>query len=295
MRDSFSTYHPSINFLFFTFVILVTVFVYHPVLLGISLAAGMAYAIRLNGKKAVRFGLLFLLPMMAAAVLFNVLFNHEGVTILAYLWGNPVTLETIRFGAAAAAMLASVVMWFSCYNRIMTSDKFVYLFGRVLPSLSLLFSMALRFVPTFKSRIKKIADAQRCLGRELSSGKWYARARNGLMILSVMATWALESAVETADSMKSRGYGLAGRTAYSIYRFDARDKALLTLLAALTALILAAVAAGIISARYYPSFKINEASPPGVFACAAYAAVCFIPLILQAKEDALWRSLKSKT
>ena len=39
-----------------------------------------------------------------------------------------------------------------------------------------------------------------------------------------MITWALENAIETADSMKSRGYGLKGRTAFSIYRFDERDK-----------------------------------------------------------------------
>ena len=42
--------------------------------------------------------------------------------------------------------------------------------------------------------------------------------------LSVTVTWALENAVVTADSMKSRGYGLPGRTAFARQRFDGRDR-----------------------------------------------------------------------
>ena len=109
----------------------------------------------------------------------------------------------------------------------MTSDKFVYLFGRVIPALSLVLSMTLRFVPKFKAQIQVVSEAQRCVGRDVSNGSVLQRLRNGITILSIMVTWALENAIETADSMKSRGYGLPGRTAFSIYRFDSRDKAAL--------------------------------------------------------------------
>lgn len=72
----------------------------------------------------------------------NLAFNHQGATILAYLpSGNPLTLESIAYGFAAAAMLAAVVLWFSCWNTVMTSDKLMHLFGRVVPALSLLLSM----------------------------------------------------------------------------------------------------------------------------------------------------------
>ena len=74
--------------------------------------------------------------------------------------------------------------------------------------MSLLLSMTLRFVPKFKSQIKVVSDAQKCVGRDISNGGVLERAKNGLTILSVMITWALENAIETADSMKSRGYGL---------------------------------------------------------------------------------------
>ena len=51
--------------------------------------------------------------------------------------------------------------------------------------------------------------------------------RNAVKILSIMITWSLENAIETADSMKSRGHGLKGRTSYSLYKFDKRDAIML--------------------------------------------------------------------
>ena len=117
-----------------------------------------------------------LLPMALMAALINPAFNHEGATLLAYLpSGNPLTLESIAYGFAAAAMLAAVVLWFSCYTAVMTSDKFVYLFGRVIPALSLVLSMTLRFVPKFKAQIQVVSEAQRCVGPLDTNVKKYSQ------------------------------------------------------------------------------------------------------------------------
>ena len=127
-----------------------------------------------------------MLPMMVVAALVNPAFNHEGATILTYLpSGNPLTLESILYGAAAAAMLAAVVTWFSCYTAVMTSDKFVYLFGRVIPALSLVLSMTLRFVPKFQAQLQVVSEAQRCIGRDVSNGGVLRRLRNAITILSI--------------------------------------------------------------------------------------------------------------
>lgn len=45
--------------------------------------------------------------------------------------GNPLTLESLWYGAAAGGMLVCILMWFHCYNVVMTSEKFIHLFGRV--------------------------------------------------------------------------------------------------------------------------------------------------------------------
>ena len=227
-RDSFSGFHPIINFIFFTLVLLVSMFVMHPVYLAVSLAGAFVYAFHMKGKKALGISLKFMLPMMLIAAAVNAAFNHQGATILTYLpSGNPLTLESILRGLAGAVMLAAVITWFQCYSAVMTSDKFVYLFGRVIPALSLVLSMTLRFIPKFRAQLQVVTQAQRCVGRDVSQGSIPQRVRTGITILSILITWSLENAIETADSMKSRGYGLPGRTAFSIYRFDKRDKALL--------------------------------------------------------------------
>ena len=227
-KDAFSGYHPTINFLYFALVLLFSMCLMHPVYLAISLTGALAYDIYLKGRKAARFAVMGLLPMAVFAALVNPAFNHEGATILTYLpSGNPLTLESMLYGAAAAVMLASVVLWFSSYNEVMTSDKFVYLFGRVIPALSLVLSMSLRFIPKFKAQMQTVSEAQACIGRDTKNGSVLRRVGNAVKIFSILVTWSLENAIETADSMRSRGYGLPGRTAFSIYRFDDRDKAAL--------------------------------------------------------------------
>lgn len=295
-RDTFSGYHPGINFLYFGLVFLFTMFLLHPVSLLISLGCALCYAIYLNGRKAVRFSLRFLLPMMLLAAVLNPAFNHEGATILTYLpSGNPLTMESMLYGLTAALMLAAVITWFSCYNAVMTSDKFVYLFGRVIPALSLVLSMTLRFVPKFKAQLQVVSEAQHCIGRDTSEGSLLQRAKNAITIFSIMITWALENAIETADSMKSRGYGLPGRTAFSIYRFDERDKTALLWLLFCGVYLLSGWAAGGFSWRYYPTIRGAAVAPFTVSFQIVYLALCLTPVILNRWEDKKWKLLRSGT
>lgn len=291
----FSSCHPALNFLYFALVIGFSMFLMHPVSLIISLGASLTYAIYLNGRRAVRFSLLVMLPMMIVAALVNPAFNHEGATLLAYLpSGNPLTLESILYGLAAAAMLAAVVTWFSCYTAVMTSDKFVYLFGRVIPALSLVLSMTLRFVPKFQAQFKVVSEAQQCVGRDVSNGSLLRRLRNAVTIFSIMLTWSLENAIETADSMKSRGYGLPGRTAFSIYRFDSRDKAVLAWLVYCGFFLCCGAAAGGFTWRYYPTMKGAPWTPMTVCFQAVYLALCLTPVALDLWADWSWRRLRGE-
>lgn len=295
MKDAFSAYHPAVNFLYFTLVLLFSMFFMHPVCLCISLLCALTYSLYLNGKKALRFHLKFMLPMLLITALISPAFNHEGATILTYLPdGNPLTFESIAYGMAAALMLITVIAWFSCYNAVMTSDKFVYLFGRIIPALSLIFSMVLRFVPRFKAQLKVVSNAQKCVGRDISNGSLLQRARHGIRILSIMITWALENAIETADSMRSRGYGLPGRTAFSIYRFDKRDKQALIFLLGCGGYLLAGAALGGLYWRYYPTLQGMGAELYSLSLYMTYFSLCIAPVILNLKEDRKWIAIQSK-
>jgi energy-coupling factor transport system permease protein len=295
-KDAFAGYHPTVSMLFFVLVMGFAMFLNHPVCLGISLICALIYSIYLRGKKAVRFNLIYMLPLLLMTILINPLFSHQGVTILAYLPdGNPLTLESIIYGVFAAFLLITIIAWFFCFNAVMTSDKFVYLFGRIIPALSLVLSMSLRFVPRFTAQIKITSNAQKCVGRDVSNGGILKRAKHGIKILSVMVTWALENAIETADSMKSRGYGLPGRTAFSIYRFDKRDKKAMLFLLLCGSVILAGIVLGKLHFVYMPimfgaNFDVWQA---GLF--GLYFSLCALPIIINVKGDLEWRAINNSS
>ena len=291
----FSSYHPAVNFLFFAAVLLFSMFFLHPVLLGISFFSALAYAVRLNGWRTLRFCLTALLPMAVLVAFLNPAFNHDGVTVLVYVNDNPITLESVCYGLAAAVLFSSVILWFSCYNAVMTSDKFLHLFGRVLPSLSLLLSMCLRFVPRFKGQTKVIAQAQRGIGLDPGEGGPLRRAKKGMHILSILTTWALENAVDTADSMKARGYGLKGRTSFSLYRFGRRDRAALLFLLALVVLVGWGALLGEATLQYCPRLSGKEITGRSLVLYGGYALLCLTPLILDAKEAVAWRRSQWKS
>ncbi|MEA4893702.1 MAG: energy-coupling factor transporter transmembrane component T [Oscillospiraceae bacterium] len=291
MNDAFSGYHPVVNFIWFVAVIAFSMLSMHPVTQLTALACAAFYSARLTGGKAVRGSLKYLLPLMLLTAALNPIFNHEGATILVWLpSGNPLTLEAILYGLAAAVMLATVVEWFVCFNRVICSDKFVYLFGRVLPVLGLLLSMTLRFVPFLSARIKAAAEAQKALGRDVSSGSLLKRMRLGLKILSAAVTWSLESAIETADSMKSRGYGLPGRTFFSVFLFERRDAYALCFTLFCSVYIFTAAVTGGIDWRYYPAVTGVLGKPYTISTFLVWLALCAMPLYLEAKEEWKWKS-----
>ena len=294
MQDAFSARHPLINFIYFTVVILFSMFLMHPACLVISLLCAFVYSLYLKGRKALRFFLLGMMPLLLVTALLNPLFNHAGVTILFYLpGGNPVTLESIVYGLAAATMFVTVIVWFSCFNAVMTSDKFIYLFGKIIPALSLILSMVLRLVPRLMAQGRVIANAQEGVGRDAGSGNILQRARGIVRMTSIMITWTLESAIETADSMKSRGYGLPGRTAFSIYRFERRDRILLIIILLLAGLVLAGFVTGVTGMDYFPAVRITSLTWLSLVFFAAYAGLGLLPVIMDGWEDARWKRIKS--
>lgn len=290
MKDTFSYIHPAVSFAYFAAVITLTMLYMHPVLLAVSLAASASYVCILKGARHFAKTLLYIVPFLLLMALINALFNHQGVTPVYYLQnGNAITKEALAFGFLASVMFCAVILWFDCFNVIMTSDKLLFLFGRLSPSVSLLISMSLRFVPKFGRKIRSIDAARVQIGQGSAQGVFIRRVKNSMSVLSIALTWALESSVTAANSMKSRGYGAARRTSFSIYRFDARDAAALAMCALTVGITVACVVSGGIYARYYPSIIISGFGGASALGTAAFALLCFAPHLFDAKEALVWR------
>ena len=286
-------YHPVVNFCYFLFIIGFAMLLMHPVCLLISLACGTCYAVILSGRRAVTFQLVYLLPLFLLSACLTPAFYHAGVTVIAYLpTGNPLTLESVIYGACAAILLIAVINWFSCLHRVMTSDQFIYLFGRVLPQLSLVLSMTLRFVPRFRVQLHQVLQAQSGIGRGMTGGL-LTRMKRGASVLSIMITWSLESALQTADSMKSRGYGLGGRTSYSIFSFEKRD------VVALAWIFLCGIYTAIgcfvtkqVEFIYFPFLFMKQVTAYGISVFLAYALLCGMPIFIEVWEKCKWKHIE---
>lgn len=294
--SEFKHYHPIVTAVYYVAVIIFSAILLNPVCLIISGVCGFAYSCILGGRRTLKFNLLCILPMFAAAALINPAFNHEGVTIIKYFPnGNPLTLESVVYGIAAAAMIASVIFQFSAFNNIMTSDKIIFLFGRIIPSFSLIVSMTLRFIPRLGRLIRETADGRKCINRGIADGGILKRAKNGIEILSAVITRSLDDSVDTADSMRGRGYGLSGRTSYSDYIFERRDAIALTLILALSAYIICGNVTGGFYFRYFPSIRQTVISAYSISLCAAYLILFALPIIIGVKEELRWKNLKSRS
>lgn len=294
MRNTFATYHPIIEFGFFCAVIGIGMFMIHPVFLAIGASAAFVYAVITGGKGSLKFTLCFLLPMILFIMVINPLVNHQGMTVLFQLKYSYVTLEAAIYGLMMGLMLAAVLLWFSSYNKVMTSDKFTYLFGRIMPSISLVFTMVMRFIPNYQIQIKKIADARKAAGEPPEGRTRRERISSGMKIISIMFTWALENSIDSSDSMRSRGYGLKNRSSFSIYRFDGRDGAAAVFLAVMTAIVLAGCLTGACHVEYYPEIVFAK---PGLIQTASYiafACICYFPVFVEVKEALVWKHLESK-
>lgn len=221
----FEQCHPAVNFLYFATVIFAMVAFKHPVFLGISFLCAVAYSVRRNRWRAVVFDAV-LIPAAVAFALYYGSYHHFGLTDLGVNFtGNHLTLESFVYGLVLGFSAAGVMVWFSCVYSVFTTDKVVYLFGRVSPRLSLFLAVLLRMVPRIKGEARRIHRARRGIGRGAGQGNLLARIRNCLVIFSMLISWTIDALAAASDSMRARGSALRGRTAFSIYRFDNRDRA----------------------------------------------------------------------
>ena len=276
----FAACHPAINFIYFACVIAATLCIPHPVFLAIALICAFAYSAKLNRVRGVVFGLC-LVPAAAAFAAWYSSYNHFGVTVLRQNFvHNNMTLEALVCGLVLGLTVAGAMLWFSCVHAIFTTDKVVYLFGKVSPRLSLFLAILLRMVPRIRQQAKKLNTAQRGIGMAVNQGNIFQRIRNALRIFSMMVTWTIDMLTNASESMQSRGSTLRGRTAFSIYRFDNRDRSYVVVLFAAMTVLLMGILLRQGYVRFDPVIRMTPVTPLSFVFYAGYAALCLMPLML---------------
>lgn len=289
-NDAFSKCHPAVNFLFFVGAIGMSVVVQHPAYLIAGIVTGAIYYLLLNGKKGWMI-ILGLLPMFLILATINPLFNTLGETPLFHLGSRPYTLEALLYGAALASMFVIMMLWFGCYNKVLTSDKFTCLFGNLIPSISLLLVMVFRMVPNFIRKTQQIISARKSIGKGISeTATTKEKLQDGGTVLGALTSWALEGSVVTGDSMRARGYGATKRSSFMIYHMTSTDWALLTVMPVLLGITITAACFGQFATEFVPAIEIAPVS----WGLVAYTCYLLIPTALHIKESVSWHISRSK-
>ncbi len=126
--------------------------------------------------------------------------------------------------------------------------------------------------PAFDSRARKRSFAD--------------RAANRLRLTTVLMGWGLEDSLETADAMRSRGWGaVRKRTSYQRYRFRRTDALACAVVAVLSLSAALAAVAALHAFAFYP--RIAGIAP--WFSYLPYAAFLALPLVVEVKERLSWR------
>lgn len=288
----FERCHPAVNLIYFTAVIAGTAAFQHPVFLAISFLSACAYSLRRNQGKAIAFHLL-LIPCAVAFALYYSSYHHFGITVLKQNFvGNNMTLESLVYGLVLGVSMAGICIWMSCVYSVFSTDKMVYLFGRVSPRLSLFLAIALRMIPRIKKEARKINMVQQGIGRGVKQGNLWQRMRNGIRIFSMLVTWTIESLMTASDAMRSRGSSLRGRTAFSIYRFDNRDRAYVIGMFLCITLTIMAVLLRFTDMTYDPRIIWKPVAPASFLFYFGYAVLCLMPLGLELWTDDQFRKAR---
>lgn len=274
----FENYHPGINFIYFLFSMIFILYFNHPVYVAIAFLSAFAYSIKLNGKREVIFNFILVL-FIVIYCLWYAYYNHFGVTnIRKNFIGNNITAEALFYGLVRGTKAAAFIMNFACMLAVFTTDKVIYLAGRLFPRLSLFISIFLRSFSRIRKKHAAVNISREGIGLGKGQSTVIGGIRNRLRILSGIITWTLEDYIESSMSMKCRGYTLKRRTSFSIYRFDNRDRSLVIML--FTGITLTFMAAYLNQTNILYDPEIIMYRPKGwsyiFYLC--YAGFCLLPM-----------------
>lgn len=289
----FGAFHPVVLLVYFAALLFFLMFQFQPVFSCLGLCAGIALLFFLKRGSQIKKMLLFYVFLFLVMTVTNPIFSHEGQTPLIFVNDRPVTLEAVVYGAVMALLLIAVFAWCQCLQMILTSDKLLYLLGKSVPKTALVLTMSIRFLPLFLRQTKKIARVQKAMGL-YAGDSLYDKVKGGVRIFSSLVGWSLENAMDTACSMKARGYGLKGRKDFSLFRFKKSDALMLVILFVLSGAVVWGIAKQKVSFSCYPALSGLPLTTEAWAVYVAFGLLAFLPFFIECIERIKWNRQKEK-
>lgn len=291
MTKRFSQFHPLVTFSYYIGSLSLVMLMLHPVFLMVAFLIILAINFTEDRCRGLRRWLFLMITSSAFIIILNPIFNERGRHVLYVINDHRFTLEAILYGGMTALSIVAVITLFVSYNEVMTPNKLLYLFSGFLPQFAILLMLTLRFIPLMKRRLEEISAIQTSKGISALKGNWKARARSGLLYIQVLLTFSLEEAIQTADSMKARGYGAGKRSSYEFFRLTNTDIVTLLYLLSLFLLIIYDRLNGFGFLTIYPMMESMKLSYMDYMTLVKFLLFMCLPLLVEIGVFCKWRLL----
>ena len=163
-----------------------------------------------------------------------------------------ITSESIRLVIVSAVRFVEIILLSSVLTLSTSTTELTHAIQSLLSPLkkikfpvheiSLIITIAIRFVPTFAIEMEKMMKAQASRGADFGSGEWWRiiqRTKDMLPIIIPLFNIALSRAEDLVLAMESRCYTPGNeRSAYSVYKAIGRDYLVLVIGLLLSILLL---------------------------------------------------------
>lgn len=185
----------------------------------------------------------------------NMLFTRSGDKLVSF-WIITITTDGVRIAVTMIVRLVMLIigtfMLTYTTSPIALTDGLEHLLSPLkkirvpVHELSMMMSIALRFIPTLIEETDRIISAQKARGADFESGNLIRRAKAMLPILVPLFISAFRRADELAVAMESRCYhGGEGRTRMKQLKMKSRDIVALLLGAGVLAVVLVLMSFGL--------------------------------------------------
>ncbi len=294
MSNGFSSIHPLLCFIYFISTCIACMIFTHPFYLYTILVIVVLLNWSLDGGKALNKVIRGYLVLAVVICVLNPIFSSKGATILFYIQDHAVTVESMVFGVQWAITLLSILLVFVAYNLVMTPDRFLYVFASFAPKSAFVVTVTLRFVPLLKRRLSEIMTVQKIQGSYLKRSSKRQKMRDGMETLYTLITWSLEEGLQTANSMRARGYGVRKRTSATIYELTRNDYIVMWIMAVTGVVSISGLFLGLGQYEVYPQLQKLEWTPLMMLHFLSVFIFVSIPIFLNGKVLLQWHIIRSR-
>lgn len=257
----------------------VTVTRVQPILAVLCVLSGVLSFLCYGQRRELHALLHFCLPVGAVLILFNLIFNRNGVTALFYIGDAAITLESILYAVFSALHFTGAVLWFSFFCAFLDADRIYRLFSGTSRGLAVIFSLSMALVPKTLQKYEQTRAILPVAGDK----KHKLTAR--ILRLSALFSWILEDSFQTAVSMKARGAMCNVKRTRQKQRFSVFDAVPVLVGIAVTCAVFLAPP---LKAEIYPRFR-PSAYLESAWIYVPIAVFYFIPCLVKLWEVCKWK------